>query len=235
MCRIAGYVGDSREDLEKLVDGLRWASRNDTTSGKLVVHGDGWGYAVYSDLGRFSYRTQKAIFEDKMDLHETRGKIYAILHARKASPGYKAEEKSSHPFFGETKDSFVYFAHNGSLDDEVLRRLTGLDGDAIDSELAFRYMLQIGIFPAASELEKYVKPNSALNLLVLEMRKGGGAEVYVKNYYAKDGTDRDMTKYYQILRQDMDGGKAAFSSTFNDSHFKGKSLGRDGLIPLSQL
>ncbi|MGD0395752.1 MAG: class II glutamine amidotransferase [Nitrososphaerales archaeon] len=235
MCRIAGYVGDSRENLEKLVDGLRWAARNDTTSGTPVVHGDGWGYAIYSDLGRFSYRTPKAIFEDEIDLHKTKGRICAILHARKASPGYKADEKSSHPFFGETEDSFVYFAHNGSLDDEVLRGLTGFNGDAIDSELAFRYMLQRGIFPAASELENYVKPNSALNLLVLEIRKGGGAEVYVKSYYNKDGTNRDMTEYYQMLKQDMDGGKAAFSSTFNDNHFMGKDLGKRGLIPFSEL
>lgn len=235
MCRIAGYVGDSREDLEKLVDGLRWAARKDTTSGRLVVHGDGWGYAVYSDLGRFSYKTQKAIFEDEIDLHKTKGKTYAIFHARKASPGYKAEKRSSHPFFGETEDSFVYFAHNGSLDDEVLRRLTGSNGDAIDSELAFRYMLQIGILPASSELERYVKSNSALNLLVLEIKKGGGAEVYVKNYYRKDGTKRDMTKYYQIFKQDMDGGKAVFSSTFNDNHFLGRGLGKEGLIPFSEL
>ncbi len=235
MCRIAGYVGDSREDLEKLVDGLRWAAQNDTTSGKLVVHGDGWGYAVYSDLGRFSYKTQKAIFEDKIDLHKTKGKTYAIFHARKASPGYKAEKRSSHPFFGETEDRFVYFAHNGSLDDGALRRLTGFNGDAIDSELAFRYMLQTGVSSAASELEKHVMSNSALNLLVLEIRKSGGVEVYVKNYYRKDETKRDMTKYYQILKQDMDGGKAVFSSTFNDNRFLGKDLGKEGLIPFSEL
>jgi predicted glutamine amidotransferase len=235
MCRIAGYVGNSREDLEKLVDGLRWAAQNDRTSGRLVVHGDGWGYAIHSDLGRFSYKTQKAIFEDDIDLPETKGRIFAILHARKASPGYKAEKKSSHPFFGETEDSFVYFAHNGSLDQEALRGLTGFDEKAIDSELAFRYMLQIGIFPGASELERYVKPNSALNLLVLEVKKGGGAEVSVKNYYRRDKTKRDKTKYYQILKQDMGGGKAAFSSTFNDNHFLGRDLGKEGLVPFSEL
>jgi len=235
MCRLAAYVGDSREDLDKLVDGLRWAARNDMTSGRLVVHGDGWGYAIYSDLGRFAYKTQKAIFEDKIDLHKTRGRTYAIFHARKASPGYKAEKKSSHPFFGETEDSFVYFAHNGSLDGEVLRRLTGFNGDAIDSELAFRYMLQIGVFPAASELEKYVSSNSALNLLVLEIKRSGRTEVYVKNYYRKDRTKRDMTKYYQIFKQDMDGGKAVLSSTFNDNHFSGKDFGKEGLIPFSEL
>ena len=235
MCRIAGYVGDSREDLEKLVDGLRWAAKNDRTSGRLVVHGDGWGYAVYSDLGRFSYKTPKAIFEDETGIHGTKGKTYAILHARKASPGYKAERRSSHPFFGETEGSFVYFAHNGTLDDEALRKLTGFDGGAIDSELAFRYVLQKGISPAASELEKYVKPNSALNLLVLEIKKRGGAEVYVKNYYRRDATKRDKTKYYQILKQDMDGGKAVFSSTFNDNHFLGENLGKEGPVPFSEL
>ena len=200
-----------------------------------MVHGDGWGYAIHSDLGRFSYKTQKAIFEDEIDLHETRGKIHAILHARKASPGYRSEKKSSHPFFGEIEDSFVYFAHNGSLDDEALRRLTGIEEDAIDSELAFRYVLQTDIFTAASELEKYVKRNSALNLLVLEIRKGGGAEMYLKNYYRRDRTRRDLTKYYKIFMQDMDGGKAVFSSTFNDNHFMGKDLGREGLISFSEL
>lgn len=235
MCRIVGYVGNSREDLEKLVDGLRWAAKNDTTSGKLVVHGDGWGYAIHSDLGRFSYKTPSAIFEDKIALHKTRGKTYAIFHARKASPGYKAEKKSSHPFFGETKDSFVYFAHNGSLDEEALRRLTGFNGHAIDSELAFTYMLQTDVSSAAAELEKYVKPNSALNLLVLEIKKDGGAEVHVKNYYRRDGTKRDLTRYYEVYKRDMNGGKAVFSSTFNDNHFSGKNLGKEGLIPFSEL
>lgn len=233
------YVGTSREDLERLVDGLRRAAERDTTAEKVPmkdnVHPDGWGFALYSSRGLAYYRSNRPIFKEDVTLPPTDGKVYAIFHARKASKGSPVKTRFSHPFLGQTENSFVFLAHNGSLDKERLARTLGSTGDAVDSDLALKYALQKGLVAAANDLEDYTKMNSALNLLVLEIGKDGGAEVFVKQFYRKEDGKLDKTRYYEVCHEDLPGGRAVFSSTLNDYGFSGKPLLQAGLISISAL
>lgn len=231
MCRLVGYIGDSRQDLEKLAEGLKKSAENDTIGN--VVHGDGWGYAIHSELGISFYKTKEPIFKDSKPLPPTSGRIHAIIHARRASPDMAVKERFSHPFLAETQDSYVFLAHNGALNEKELRGVLNFEGEACDSELGLRYLVRNGFTTAVAELEKYVKENSALNLLVLQIGKDGGTEVFVNHYYRKAEKGRDKTDYYRLLRQTMSGGTAVFSSTFNKYSFSGEDLDREGLTALS--
>ncbi len=233
------YAGDSRKDLQLLVSALRKAAEKDTTAERVplkeIVHPDGWGFALYSNRGMAYYRSDQPIFKENVILPPTDGKVYAIFHARKASKGNPVKTRFSHPFFGTTENSFIFLAHNGSLDKERLARTLGLTGDAIDSELALKYAMQKGLAATSNDLEDYTKMNSALNLLVLEIRKDGGEEVFLKQFYRKEGGKLDKTRYYEICHENLRGGRAVFSSTLNDYGFSGKPIGRTGLLPLSSL
>jgi len=232
------YIGNSRDELERLVGGLENAARVDKVAVKLgmkhTTHQDGWGFAIYSDRGISFYKSEKPIFDDEKVLPPTAGKIYAIYHARQASKGYAVRRRFSHPFLGETDENYVFLTHNGTLDGQKLAEELNFHGDALDSELALKYALQNdSLGQAVTDLQEYTMPNSALNLLILQISKDGGAEVFVKHYYKKDRAMLDKTEYYSILSESLAEGKAVFSSTLNYYGFSGKELARDDLVPLS--
>ncbi len=233
------YAGNSREDLEQLLGALRKAAERDTTAERVpmkdIVHPDGWGFALYSNRGLAYYRSDQPIFKEDVVLPPTDGEVYAIFHARKASKGSPVKKRFSHPFFGDTGNSFILLAHNGSLDKDRLARTLAFTGETIDSELILKYAVQKGLAAASNDLEDYTKMNSALNLLVLEIRKDGGEEVFLKQFYRKEGGKLDKTRYYEICHENLRGGRAVFSSTLNDYGFSGKPIGRTGLLPLSSL
>jgi len=237
MCRMFGYVGDSRKDLERLVEALCMSAKKDTVAASLgmdTVHADGWGYALYSDSGLSVRKSRRPVFEDDVDLPPTDGRIYAIFHARMATDKKMVESRFSHPYCGDDESSFVFLAHNGSVDKGRLQQKVGFSGRATDSELAMKYLLRFGL-GRASELERYTTPNSALNLMVLSVGRNGGARVLVKHFYNKVDGRKDKSRYYAIYHERLSGGKAAFSSTFNDYGFSGTELKRPGLLSVSGL
>jgi predicted glutamine amidotransferase len=172
MCRMFAYAGDSREELATLVDRLSQAAEKDKVGMRLgmkkTTHPDGWGFVVRSNLGCQFETFATAIFEDKASSYvpETKGRIHAVFHARRATKG-SVNKGSSQPFFGEAKGKSMYLAHNGSLDMGRLSSELKLNG-VTDSQMILNHALARGFPVAVSELTKYVDPNSALNLIVLE-------------------------------------------------------------------
>ena len=81
----------------------------------------------------------------------------------------------------------------------------------------------------------YTEKNSALNLLVLEIGKDSGAELFVKQFYFREKGKPDKTKYYEICYETLPGGKAVFSSTLNDYGFSGKPIVYNELVSISTL
>jgi predicted glutamine amidotransferase len=242
MCRMFAYVGSSREDVERLIGALRGAARKDPVAEeahmKSSVHGDGWGYAVYSKMGLAYHRSGGPIFREDVVMPPTGGKIFAIFHARQATAGNPLGEKSSHPFRGETEDGVILLAHNGAVDKNRLAERLRFGGDLdkiTDSELVLKYAAENGLAAAATDLKDCTKANSALDLLALEIGNSGRAEIFVNHFYRKKEGRYDRTRYYELYYQNFTGGTAVFSSTFNDYGFSGKSMGLDGLVPLSPL
>ena len=242
MCRMFAYAGYSREDLAGLVNALRKAARRDTVAERVplkdIVHGDGWGFAVCSNRGLVYHRSGQPIFGEDVVLPPTDGKIFAIFHARQATPGNPVGEKFSHPFRGETDSGSILLAHNGSLNKDRLAEKLQFAGnldEVTDSELVLRYAVQNGLTAAATDLMDCTKMNSALNLLALEIRDGDRVDVFVNHFYRKKEGRPDKTEYYELCYQNLAKGTAVFSSTFNDYGFSGKPIGQGGLVPLSAL
>lgn len=241
MCRMFAYIGDSREDLALLVNALSKAARRDTIAEEVplryIVHDDGWGFAVYSKRGLVYYRSGGPIFRDDLTLPPTIGKIFAVFHAKQATPGNPVGLRFSHPFIAETDSGLVLLAHNGSMYKDRLAERLHFAGDlsrVTDSELVLKYAVQRGLAAASAGLEDCTKTNSALNLLVLEIGDNGQADIFVKHFYRKEGR-LDKTRYYDLCYEDLTGGRAVFSSTLNDYGLSGMSMEQDGLVPLSAL
>jgi predicted glutamine amidotransferase len=234
---MACYVGDSRRDLYSLLRGLQRAANRDTTSGKPLKHGHGWGYAIYSEANGdhrpFIYKSERAIYnkkEKRVPLPKTKGRIYAILHARRASPGYKPDKCFSHPFYARIQGKDVYFAHNGKLEEAELRKELGFNGPTIDSELGLRFIERSGLSleEGSSALAKYVAGFGAMNILMLEIRENGEAGIYYENYLGSTGDAR--REYYRMYREETKGGTAVYSSTLKNYGFEGRPVEEDQLV-----
>ena len=235
------YAGDSREDLTRLVNALSEAAKRDTVAEKVplknIVHDDGWGFAVYSKRGLTYHRSGRPIFKDGLALPPTDGEIFAVFHAKQATPGNPVGERFSHPFLAETDNGLILLAHNGSLYKDRLAERLDYAGDLsriTDSELILQYAVQRGLTAASTDLEDCTETNSAMNLLVLEIGDNGQAGISVKHFYRKEGR-LDKTRYYELCYENLTGGMAVFSSTLNDYGISGKPMRRDGLVPLSAL
>jgi predicted glutamine amidotransferase len=225
MCRMFGYVGNSRDDIVRLALALRRAAERDPLApGKSgMQHKDGWGYVVYSDLSATPsyYRSPNAIFQDEVQVPEISGTAYAIFHARASTSVLTGDAKYSHPFRVGSEDASVFLAHNGSLKKELNANLIPpLDEPekSVDSELGLKYVLQqqrngLDLGAATGKLERFVWPNSALNLLVLDVPSKNKPRLSVKHYYNRNPDKDDRTRFYQIHHQSLRGGTAAFSST----------------------
>ena len=241
MCRMFAYTGDSREDLTRLVSALSEAAKRDTVAEKVplkdTVHDDGWGFAVYSKRGLTYHRSGRPIFREDLALPPTDGEIFAVFHAKQATPGNPVGERFSHPFLAETDNGLVLLAHNGSVYKDRLAERLHFAGDLsriTDSELVLKYAVQRGLTAASTDLEDCTEANSALDLLVLEIGDNRQADMFVKHFYRKEGR-LDKTRYYDLCYEDLRGGRAVFSSTLNDYGLSGKPMGQDGLVPLSVL
>jgi glutamine amidotransferase len=230
------YVGNSRDDLMRLLSALRLAARYDQLSLGTVVkqHRDGWGFVLCSEDGvELAYhRSPLPIFQegegDVSAVPHFDGKVFALFHARRASTGGpRGLLEFSHPFRGESEDgSLLYLAHNGALRRNSLPSGLTTPTDArpmVDSEIGLRYIIQRlradrDLERATRSLEGFTRPRSALNLLILRVSGTHAPELFVKNFYRQDLSDRtDRTRYYQMCQQKMPGGRAVFSSTLTKS------------------
>ena len=236
------YAGSSREELERLVSALQEAAKRDPIAEKAhlrkSIHSDGWGYAMYSDRKLTYHRSGRPIFEEGIVLPPTGGRMLAIFHARQASVGNPRGEKFSHPFCSDAEDGLILLAHNGTLDKGKLARRLRFDGDLgdiTDSELVLKYAARMGLAAASTDLKDCTKPNSALDLLALEVRTDGRAEVFVNHFYRETRGGFDRAKYYELYQQSFPRGTAVFSSTLSYYGFSGRPIGHDGLVSLSAL
>jgi len=236
MCRMFAYVGDSRDDLTKLVSALRLAAEYDQLSlgaaGK--QHRDGWGFVLYSEKGvELAYhRSPRPIFLrgecEESAVPRFDGKVFALFHARRASPrGPRGRLEFSHPFRGVSQGGgLLFLAHNGALRRGSASLGPPRPADArpmVDSEIGLHYIIQRmrsggDLGRATRSLEDLTRPRSALNLLILQLPRTRGPELFVKNFYRQDPSDStDRTLYYQMCHQRMAGGVAVFSSTLTRS------------------
>lgn len=234
MCRMFAYVGRSSKDIEQLANALSKSAKSDTKTRTGISHKDGWGYSIFSDRGIDYYTSPNPIYNEKIKLPLVEGQIFAIFHARKATDQSSVKKKFSHPLLGLTEDSQVFFAHNGSVETNYLKKALDVGGEMIDSELALRYVLKNGL-ESTKNLEEHTTMNSALNLLILKVKRDGLAELFVKHFYRKDPEKSDKTEYYNLYYQDMEEGKAVFSSTLNDNGLVGSLMTNSELVRLSEV
>lgn len=241
MCRMFAYVGDSREDLLSLVTALRSSAQRDTVGEKampkLTCHPDGWGYVISSAAGISYYRSDKPMYEEEPIVPPIRGKVYAIFHARKGLDGTAVKRKFSHPFLAQDDASMVFLAHNGSVDKARLAKELGFTGEAVDSELALKFILQKGSLEEGTKiLEGYTEANAGLDLLILQVDKNGeGTRLLAKQYYRRDPLKPDLTRFFALYRQALPGGEAVFSSTLNEYGLSGKPVVGTDLTQVSAL
>lgn len=241
MCRMFGYVGESREDLLTLVAALRASAKRDTIGeraiAKLNCHPDGWGYVISSDAGISYFRSDRPMYEEEPAVPEIRGRAYAIFHARKGLDGTPVKRRFTHPFLSQSEQGFVFLAHNGSVDKARLAAELGFTGEAVDSELALRFILQKrSLEEGTRQLEGYTELNGGLDLLVLQVDKNGEeTRLLAKQYYRKEPGKPDLTRFYQLYHQHLPGGEAVFSSTLNDYGLSGTPVAGKELMPISAL
>ena len=118
VCRMVIAVGEFR--VNHLLDGFRLMAMNRNEKHEHnkndigFVHGDGWGI-VSGKLGKLElYKKEVACWNDPKYHHYYNVDMdFAILHARRASPGTPVEYSFTHPF----EKNGWYFCHNGTIND----------------------------------------------------------------------------------------------------------------------
>lgn len=229
LCRMFGYVGTSTDDLAMLFRALSRAAESDQLFPDQAnnQHGDGWGYVLYSDDKVRYERMTDPIFGHSVepDLDFT-GTAYAIFHARKASSMKQTgDPKFQHPFRGDWEGGTIYLAHNGVIEKSRLASTLNPQIETesmVDSEVGLQYILQqrrkgLTLEEASEGLEDFTGSNSALNLLILEVPRGGRPQLFAMQFYNRDTNDgKDWAEAFQTdyLRLPS-GGVGVFSSTLS--------------------
>ncbi|MEA2067476.1 MAG: class II glutamine amidotransferase [Thermotogota bacterium] len=133
-------------------------------SGKNSPHGDGYGYLVLSN-GFMEYKKFiNHIWETDLPSIKCN---FAIIHARKASPGYKVNLDHVHPFLCELKGKTFAFMHNGTI--YGIKETNGM----IDSRFYFKIVIKYldnyspgeALRRAALEIEEQFKYTSLTSIL----------------------------------------------------------------------
>ena len=233
-CRLLGVCADG-DAVGGLLAALREASRRDFVAEKLwgfTSHEDGWGYAAACLSGGswslFFHKVRRPIWDSDMHLPRLRGKVWAVFHARKASPGMPKNSFAAHPYPVSLADGCLAFvAQNGGISRKGGCRLLGksppLAGPMTDS---FIYSLLLAKFYAEADGPPHHRLLSALvslhkrlagdelipfaaNTMVLLFSPGDSAALaVVRAQYASEYDD-----YYDIYKVDVGGGLAYASST----------------------
>lgn len=218
MCRFFGYVGDSGEELSSAYRALKKAAEYDINLKNLsgrTDHPDGWGYVILSDSGIHHYRSGMPIYKDEFTMPKTSGRIYAIMHARRASSRSHLGVQFAHPFAATSGRSISFLAQNGNV-------RHGIRGRSGIEELFFDHIMRYGLSESVPYLEGITK--SALNLIMLDYdRRSRRASLRYLNYYV----DRDNGKrsgYYDMYSSRTKRGRAVFSSTLLGHWRSGKKV-----------
>ena len=213
MCRMFGYAGSSRKELDALYSALKKASSCDECIKEMIPghdgwHRHGWGYVIRTADQLFHYRSIRAVDKDNHRLPEFKGEIQAIFHARLSTGGVLGDPAFSHPYVASTNQSIFYLAHNGGLKNAAV-----MVPNKIDSEWALDQIVREGDLGTALPRLKE-NTQSALNLLLLTInREARQAAITYLNWYAGYG-DEKRDGYYRMYKATMTGGgQAVFSST----------------------
>jgi glutamine amidotransferase len=142
MCRLLGITSSEPTEFRIV---LKEAPRSLAALSR--EHRDGWGLAIFEDLGKPGWRIHKGVLcasEDE-DFHRlavgSRGELL-VAHIRQRTVGHSSLE-NTHPF----RSGRWVFAHNGTIkelgflrDHASTKRIAEVRGDT-DSELFFAFLL----------------------------------------------------------------------------------------------
>ncbi len=156
--------------------------------------------------------------------------VVLVMHSRRASPGEPRGTMHAHPlsYTMALRGGWrtLYLAHNGGVDKVPLAQLVGLDPEAYSDTgvllvwLARQTGYGLELAEALSMAKGYVKPRSALNLVVLEVGQGASsleARMYLAGYLGREARgDRLRCRYYEPLLLAGDGLVGYASSTLRD-------------------
>ncbi len=234
-CRLLALWGVYAEHIGKLADTLCEASRRDFIAGELAnfrEHNDGWGYALaIRKAGSWSlamYRSRRPMWEDEF-LLPSQGRIYGIMHTRKASRGTPKDCFSAHPFPLMLSDgSAAFVAQNGGISKEGAAVLLGSHWRPCLSEVSdtLLYAMLLAQYYAESRgspperlLKSLVRLHEEIrdkelskrcaNTLVLMLSPNDSiALAVVRAHYSSE-----KERYYDLYRVDLGGSLAYASST----------------------
>ncbi|MGC9383984.1 MAG: class II glutamine amidotransferase [Kosmotogaceae bacterium] len=156
-------------------------------SGKNNPHGDGCGYLVLSN-GFMEYKKFiNHIWETDLPSIKCN---FAIIHARKASPGYIVNLDHVHPFLCEVKGKTFAFMHNGTI--YGIKERNGM----IDSQFYFNTVIKYldnyspgeALKNAALEIEDQYKYTSLTSVLT-----------DLDNVWALKHNDNEKDSYYNLF------------------------------------
>jgi predicted glutamine amidotransferase len=198
MCRLLGIVASEPTEFRIV---LKEAPRSLATLS--LEHRDGWGLAIYEDLGAPGWRLHKGVMcasEDE-NFHRlavgSRGEVM-VAHVRQRTVG-SSSLPNTHPF----QSGQWVFAHNGTIKDQpFLRartspaRLSELRGET-DSELLFAFLLTRMDAAAVSDAPVGPATDVAIRDAVREMR--GNAALGSYNFILSDGSSSYAHRFGRTL------------------------------------
>lgn len=178
-----------------------------------TCHPDGWGFILYDGATLQHHRSSRPVWEDDNTLPTLPGKsVFGIFHSRFASDSSLNSPICSHPFMVATESGVLFLAHNGSVQAEF-----SPGSKMVDSEWAFSKIVRAGgLGKALSRLKERTRPNSALNLILMEIPRDKPASPRIECLNFHKSNDPGRAKYYEMHTADFAGGRLFFSSTFKD-------------------
>ncbi len=198
MCRLLGIVASEPTEFRIV---LKEAPRS--LAALSLEHRDGWGIAIYEDLGEPGWRLHKGVMcasEDE-NFHRlavgSRGEVL-VAHIRQRTVG-PSSLPNTHPF----QSGRWVFAHNGTIKEQgFLRdrtsksRLAELRGET-DSELMFAYLLTCMDASAVSDAPVGPATDAVLRDAVRALHGRPGLGSY--NFILSDGSTSYAHRFGRTL------------------------------------
>ena len=179
----------------KLFDSFKLAALNRNEQHELnenncnFVHGDGWGIVLgkHGRLAEF-YKNSIACWKDPKLLEYYNFDVdFAVIHARRKSPGSPIRLNYVQPFEGKG----WYFCHNGTIYDFELKNVS-------DSEQFFNMLLsklekKTDVTKAIEDTLGEIRSYSALNFFLFNEE-----EAYILRKFGKNKRGKEYPKYYAV-------------------------------------
>jgi len=160
MCRMLGIKNFQYNKHKEILENFfELATTGKVQKGDPPGHLDGWGTGYYRSRFRrnknnnaFVYKSGNSVVKEKKEFFKTLERIsdskILIVHLRKSAWDKTATEKNAHPF----KYKKYIFAHNGTIRDykkllQGIKPVLKPSANALDSEVYFRYVLNMGLSP----------------------------------------------------------------------------------------